>query len=86
MPLTGLTTLATTLGYIEPKDLLFRLLAVAAFGIVGIILVLLGFKLFDWCLPKVDVEKELCEKNIAVAIVMAAVILGVSMVIVVSIL
>ncbi len=49
------------------------------FGLVGIVLALLGFKVFDWITPKIDVEKELAEKqNIAVAIVCAAVILGVS--------
>jgi putative membrane protein len=49
------------------------------FGLVGIVLALLGFKLFDWITPKIDVEVELAEKNnVAVAIVCAAVILGVS--------
>jgi putative membrane protein len=49
------------------------------FGLIGIVLALLGFKLFDWITPKIDVETELAEKqNVAVAIVCAAVILGVS--------
>ena len=49
-----------------------------AFGFVGIALAILGFKLFDWLSPKVDMEKELAEKsNVAVAIVCAAVILGI---------
>ena len=48
------------------------------FGVIGIALALLGFKVFDWITPRIDVEKELAEKhNIAVAIVCAAVILGV---------
>ncbi len=42
----------------------------------------MGFKIFDWLCPKIDVERELAEKhNIAVAIVIAAVILGVSLVV-----
>ena len=49
-----------------------------AFGLVGIFLALLGFKVFDWITPRIDVEKELAEKrNVAVAIVCAAVILGI---------
>jgi putative membrane protein len=48
------------------------------FGLVGIALVVLGFKIFDWALPKIDVERELAEKhNMPVAIVAAAVILGI---------
>jgi len=57
--------------------------ATAIFGTVGILLMALGFKVFDWITPKIDVEKELAEKhNLAVAIVMAAVILGVAIVVV----
>ena len=49
------------------------------YGVIGIVLALLGFKVFDWITPKIDVEVELAEKhNVAVAIVCAAVILGVS--------
>lgn len=48
------------------------------FGLVGIALAVLGFKVFDWITPRIDVQKELAEKqNLAVAIVVAAVILGV---------
>jgi putative membrane protein len=48
------------------------------FGFIGIFLALLGFKLFDWLLPRVHVQSELADKqNVAVAIVCAAVILGI---------
>jgi len=53
--------------------------AALAFGTVGIIITMLGFKAFDWVTPKIDVQKELAERNnTAVAIVTAAVILGVA--------
>ncbi len=59
------------------------LLYTAAFGLLGIVLTLLGFKAFDWITPKIDVETELAEKhNIAVAIVVAAIIIGISIVVV----
>ncbi len=52
------------------------------FGLTGIILAVLGFKVFDWITPRISVEQELAEKqNLAVAIVCAAIILGVSYII-----
>ena len=47
-----------------------------AFGAIGIVLTILGYKTFEWLSP-IEVEKELAERqNIAVAIVAAAIILG----------
>lgn len=52
------------------------------FGVIGIALAILGFKLFDWITPKLDVEKELAEKhNLAVAVVSGAVIIGICLII-----
>jgi putative membrane protein len=51
------------------------------YGLIGICLTIAGYKIFDWITP-IDVEKELGEKqNIAVAIVTAAVIIGIAMVV-----
>ena len=48
------------------------------FGLLSIALAVLGFKVFDWITPRMDIQKELTEKsNLAVAIVCAAIILGV---------
>jgi putative membrane protein len=59
------------------------LLYTIVFGVLGILLVAFGFKVFDWLLPKVDVEVELAERqNMAVGIVVAAVVLGISAVII----
>jgi putative membrane protein len=63
------------------------LVAMLAFGLVGILLMVIGFKVFDWITPRIDVEKELAERhNIAVGIVIAAVILGVAAITVASML
>lgn len=52
------------------------------FGVLGIALMILGYKAFDWITPKLDVEKELAENhNVAVAIVIAALLIGVSILI-----
>lgn len=49
------------------------------FGLVGIAMTVLGFKVFEWATPKLDVERELSEhKNVAVAIVAGAMILGIA--------
>ena len=53
-------------------------IAAAVFGVVGIVLLLLGYLLFDLITPRLDVQKELCDKNVAVAIVIAALLLGIA--------
>ena len=64
-----------------PHTFLGEVIVTLIFGFLGIMLIVLGFKIFDWLCPKIDVEVELSEKhNIAVAIVIAAVIIGVSIV------
>jgi hypothetical protein len=48
----------------------------AIFGFVGIVLAMLGFKIFDWLTPG-NMQKEIFEnKNMAAAILGAAVIIG----------
>jgi uncharacterized membrane protein YjfL (UPF0719 family) len=64
-----------------PQSFWHALASCVIFGAVGIILTLLGFKAFDWITPKLDLEKELMDRNVAVAIVVAAVILGIAYVI-----
>jgi putative membrane protein len=65
----------------HPDSLVMAVTSTLIFGLIGILLTVLGFKVFDWITPKIDVEKELAEKhNIAVAIVVGAIILGISIV------
>lgn len=60
------------------SDLLGGLILTLVYGLVAIVLAVLGFKVFDWISPKIDIQRELAEKNnLAVAIVCAAVILGI---------
>jgi putative membrane protein len=58
------------------------LMAAAVFGLLGIALLALGFKVFEWITPKVHVEEELGKGNIAVGIMVGAVILGISLIVV----
>ena len=56
------------------------------YGLIGIVLTLLGLKIFDWITPRLDIQKELVERtNIAVAIVSAALILGICHIVAVAI-
>ena len=55
------------------------LIASSVFGLLGIFILVIGFKVFDWLTPQLHIQKELGEnKNMAVATVMAAVILGIA--------
>ena len=59
---------------------------VLIFAAIGIVAAIIGFKVFDKCTPG-NLEKEIIEnKNVAAAIVAAAVILGVSIIIAASML
>lgn len=58
-----------------------NVLNTVVFGLLGIAPMLLGFKAFDWITPKIDLEDELAKnKNLAVAIVVGAVLLGISII------
>jgi putative membrane protein len=60
------------------ENLLKGFLSSLLFGGTGILLAVLGFKVFDWITPRMDIQRELSEKdNVAVAIVCGAIILGV---------
>jgi len=48
------------------------------FGLLGMVLLLLGYWLFDLITPRIDVQKELKEKNLAVAVVIGALLLGIA--------
>ena len=65
-----------------PSTFLGAILSTICFGLIGILLTVLGLKLFDWITPSINIEKELAERhNIAVAIVTGAMILGAAIVI-----
>jgi hypothetical protein len=51
------------------------------FGSVGIFLFLLGFKIFDWMLPKVDFQDSLKENPLAVSVVIAAFFIAIAQII-----
>lgn len=68
----------------SPKSLGHALLNSVIFATVGMIMVAIGIKIFDKATPGIVLEKELLANNIAVAIVTAAVIIGISIIIAAS--
>jgi putative membrane protein len=64
-----------------PQTIAEALISTAAFGGLGLVLLLLGYKLFEWITPNVHIEQELAQKNVSVAVVVAALLLGLSFII-----
>ncbi len=64
----------------HPTTMVESLTAAAAFGGLGIVMAIIGFKLFDWITPG-DLGNEITGKsNIAAAILAGAVVIGVSII------
>src|SRR4051812_17107257 len=53
----------------------------ALFGLMGIMLVIAGFKIFDWIITKIDLEEEIKKGNVACAILSAAAILAIGIIV-----
>ncbi len=68
------------------RDLVSNIVNTVVFGVIGIALAVIGFKLFDLLIKK-DIEAEIFDnKNMAAALLAGAVVLGVSMIIAATIL
>jgi putative membrane protein len=75
---------AAAAGPIQPSPMWRLLIDASIFGIVGIVLLILGYYLWELVTPY-NVRRELQEnKNVAVAIVVASFILGMAVVIAAS--
>ncbi len=60
-----------------PEYLLSDLVATVAFGIIAILLIVVGYIIFDKLTPKLDFSDLLNKGNVAMAIVVGSFILGV---------
>ena len=70
----------------EIQALMHALLGTAAFGLLGLALMLVGFKAFEMVTKRLDIEKQLEDRNMAVGVVVGALLLGVSLIVVFSML
>jgi putative membrane protein len=48
------------------------------FGLIGIVLLILGYKVFDWLTPSLHFQEELRKGNIAVAIVVSVLLAAIA--------
>lgn len=63
------------------KDIVFNVGLSIVYGLVGIILLITGYVVFDLILTKIDFNEELKNKNIAVAIVIAGFMIAIGIII-----
>lgn len=59
-----------------PEYFLSDLVSTVAFGLVAILLVVCGYKIFDKLTPKLDFDDLIHKGNVAMAIVVGSFILG----------
>jgi uncharacterized membrane protein YjfL (UPF0719 family) len=50
------------------------------FGIIGIALLIIGYFLFDWLCRRIDIQEQLNKGNLAVAIVVAAMLISIAII------
>ena len=50
----------------------------AVFGLIGIVLLILGYKMFDWLTPSLHFQDELKKGNIAVAIIVGVLLASIA--------
>lgn len=67
---------------VEMQALLHALLGTAAFGLLGLIMMLVGFKAFELATRRLDIEKQLEDRNMAVGAVVSALLVGISLIVV----
>ena len=63
------------------ENLGMGLISAASFGAMGIVLLLVGFKAFEWITPHLDVEKKLQEGSVAVGVTVAGLLVAIATII-----
>ena len=48
------------------------------FGLIGIVLLILGYKMFDWLTPSLHFQDELKKGNVAVAIIVGVLLASIA--------
>lgn len=64
-----------------PDCLIGDLIATFAFVMLAVILMIIGYKLFDKATPQLDFNGEIHKGNIAMAVVVGSIIIGIAFVI-----
>ncbi len=72
---------AGAVAFPDPDSFVGALIGTVVFGLIGTGMAILGFKIFDWVIP-FDLEREIAEKqNLPVAILSAAMVLGICLIV-----
>ena len=79
--MTQLTPMLAQVGEWHAKNLGEALLFTALFGVVGVILVFVGFRIFDKAVSKIDLEAEVAKGNVAAAVLSGAAIIALAIII-----
>lgn len=61
-----------------PENFWVGMVGSGIFGLVGIVLLVLGYKVFDWMTPKMKIQDELNKGNTAVAMVIMALLFSIA--------
>jgi putative membrane protein len=79
--MTQLIPMLAQAGEWHAKNLGEALLYTALFGVVGIVLVFIGFRVFDKAITKIDLEAEVAKGNVAAAVLSGAAIVAIAIII-----
>jgi putative membrane protein len=63
------------------KNLGAALANCAIFGAVGVVMLLIGFKIFDKAITKVDLEQEIQKGNVAAGVLSGAVLIALAIIV-----
>jgi putative membrane protein len=61
-----------------PDNFWLAVVSSTTFGLIGIVLLILGYKLFDWLTPNLHFQDELKKGNIAVAIIVGVLLASIA--------
>jgi putative membrane protein len=57
-----------------------NMISAGAFGVIGMVILLIGFKAFEKMTPRLDIEGELAKGNVAVGIFAAAMLIAMALI------
>jgi putative membrane protein len=61
-----------------PNNFLLAVASSITFGLIGIVLLILGYKMFDWLTPSLHFQDELKKGNVAVAVIVGVLLASIA--------
>lgn len=69
---------------LHPQTVLGALGYTALFGLLGLVMMIVGFKIFDKVITHIDLEAEIKKGNVAAAVLSAGILIGLAVIIAAS--